>query len=132
MARARLVSGALVLSTVAYVVSVVPGVRSHPGYSTVWEVVVVSLVTACGTFLCIDRAVRQRAGRMPWVLIAVSFGCYATGSLVFSVWVQPLAHIPYPSVADVLWLLVYPFALAAVVLAARARFLGPAASMWLD
>ncbi|MDQ1618044.1 MAG: hypothetical protein QOE19_613 [Actinomycetota bacterium] len=124
--------GVVATATVAYTASVLPGVRPAPGHSWFWEVVVYNLVAWCATAMCIERAVRQPRDRATWALVGAGFGCYAVGTLVFSVWLQPMTQMPYPSVCDLLWLLFYPFVLAGIVLAVRARTMGSVASMWLD
>jgi diguanylate cyclase (GGDEF)-like protein len=93
---------------------------------------VYNVIALCAVALCVDRAVRSRTDRVTWALIATGFGCYAAGTLVFSLWLQPMPEMPYPSVADLLWLLFYPFVLAGIVMAVRARSAGSVASMWLD
>ena len=104
----------------------------QPGYSRLWEVGVYNLVLWCVLGLCVARAIRQPSDRVTWVLIATGIAGYAIGTLVFSVWLQPMAVIPYPSVSDALWLAFYPLALTGLGLAARRRIVGGTASLSLD
>jgi diguanylate cyclase (GGDEF)-like protein len=122
----------LVCATAAYTLSVLPGVRPQPGHSRLWEVLVYNTVASGAAVLCVRRATRHRAHRLTWGLIGAGAGCYAAGTLVFSLWLQPMEQMPYPSVSDLLWLLFYPFMLAGIVRAVRVRTAGSVASVWLD
>ena len=121
-----------VLGCGAYFASVVPGARSHSGYSPFWEDgVYVLVVLACG-LVCLLRAINGEADRVAWACIGTGLTSYGFGAVVFYTFLQNLDHIPYPSVSDGLWLMLYPLAIAGIGLMVRARTAGSVASMWLD
>jgi diguanylate cyclase (GGDEF)-like protein len=88
-----------------------------------------------GFFVCgvatLSRA-RVRVERAPWVLIGLGLVLYAAGCVYFNLVFGDDPSPPFPSVADALWLPLYPLAFAAVVLLARHRFQRVPANVWLD
>ena len=78
------------------------------------------------------RAVVRRANRAAWACLAAGLGLYALGYVVFVWIVEPSDAEPFPSVADALWLALYPFAYLALVLLLRARVSRWHRSLWLD
>ena len=79
--------------------------------------------------------VRGRAlGRpgLPWLVLGAGLLSYAAGNVWFN-----LVHVgdpspPFPSVADGLWLLLYPLAWTAMAMLVRQRYANVSASAWLD
>jgi len=124
---------ALVVATFgAYCLSVVPGVRAHPGLSIVWDVGVNAVVFLGAAAVCALRARSTRTDRRAWLFIAAGLTSYACGTLAFYGYFNRLSTVPYPSVSDGLWLLLYPMAIVGVGLLVRARMAGSVVSMWLD
>jgi len=121
--QVRLLRAVVIITCIAYVVSVLPGVRAEPGYSVVWEVGFFNVVEVGAATLVLLRAVTDPARRLAWGLLGLGLGSYALGTLYFSLYLQHLDEMPYPSLADGLWLTFYPFAFASVVVLARRELL---------
>lgn len=86
---------------------------------------------ACGvaTLLSVKRRPEERA---PWLLLGTGLVTYALGSVYFNLLFGDDASPPFPSLADVLWLALYPLACAAVALLVRNRLERVPAGVWLD
>jgi len=82
--------------------------------------------------LCLLRAIRVSAERLPWALLSAGMACFAAGDLYFTLVLEAREEIPYPSLADIGYLGFYPFAYAALALVARRRLPALKASLWLD
>jgi diguanylate cyclase (GGDEF)-like protein len=78
------------------------------------------------------RAAVAREERGAWLLIATGLEVYALGGVAYVGWVAHAASPPFPSIADWIWLGMYPFLLAGLVALLRARGLGSHLSVWLD
>ena len=78
------------------------------------------------------RVIRRPENRLAWGLIAAGLLVWASGDLVWAVWLNDLANPPYPSIADALYLLMYPAIYAALLMLMRAHFRHAGAAVWLD
>src|SRR5207302_3327574 len=65
--------------------------------------------------LVLLRAVRVARQRFAWSMVAVGLACFTVGALY--AWISALegVELPFPSVADLCWLLFFPFAYVAIV-----------------
>ncbi len=81
---------------------------------------------------CAWRALATREERGAWLLIAAGLAVYALGGVVYVGWVAHAASPPFPSLADWIWLGMYPFLLAGLAALVRARGLGSHLNIWLD
>lgn len=86
-------------------------------FFTVW---VYDALGFIGMVLCGWRAIRVPVDRVVWSLIALSFLCQVAGNAAYTVLYDPAGDIPFPSVADALWLGCYVPMTAALVLRIRA------------
>ncbi len=82
--------------------------------------------------LALLRVLGRRSDRLAWALITVGLAAWAGGDLVWTVWLEGLANPPYPSVADVLYLLMYPMIYAGLLLLIRGQFRHVGVAVWLD
>jgi diguanylate cyclase (GGDEF)-like protein len=89
-----------------------------------------AMVAACAG--CAARAALVSVERLPWALLAVAFALYVVGQVYWALWLEPRAEPPFPSLADGLWLALYPLAFAALVLVASGRLRGFHVGIWLD
>lgn len=129
----RRVTRLLVMSMpFAYALSVLPGVRSRPGFSVFWDAGVYTAVLLSSAFVCAVRARFAAKDRVAWLFIATGLASYSAGTLLFCTYSGRQAVVPYPSASDGLWLLLYPMVIIGVGLLARARMAGSVTSMWLD
>lgn len=132
MRALRVVRGAVVLGAVAYTVSVWPGLRTLIHIGPSWDVGLNIFVIFGSALICGLRAFRTVADRLAWTCIGIGLTSYAMGTLLFQAVLQFRSPIPYPSISDGLWLLLYPLAIVGMGLMVRARMAGSVASMWLD
>lgn len=109
----RVLRALLVVAVVAYTVSTVPGVRGGHGYDVPLDGWLNNGALALAAILVAVRAALVRADRAAWFCVAAAIGLYAVGNVAYVGWVQYADPIPYPSVADVLWLAFYPIATSA-------------------
>jgi two-component system, cell cycle response regulator len=82
--------------------------------------------------ICAARAWTHRENRWAWGLIAFGLITWTGGDLVWTLWLNNVANPPYPSVADALYLGMYPSMYAALMLRMRAHRGRVHAAQWLD
>jgi diguanylate cyclase (GGDEF)-like protein len=87
-------------------------------------------------FLACGIAVLGRAGstgrRTTWLLVGAGLTLYAGGSVYFNLAFADVSSPPFPSIADWMWLSLYPLSFVAVAKLIRGRFKNPSAAVWLD
>ena len=93
---------------------------------------VIFIVFALSGAFCAWRAVAEAEERGAWLLIGIGLGFYAFGGVVFVTMVATAEAPPFPSLADWIWLAMYPFLLAGLLLLLRGHELGSHLSVWLD
>jgi hypothetical protein len=109
---------ALLLAFAVYAVSLLPGVRS-PGEEFGWSDDWLSNIVQVGSaLLCLATGWRRR--QRPWVAAGIGLTCWAVGDVYWLVALSDRDPIPYPSIADALYLAMYPGAYIAVVLLLKA------------
>jgi diguanylate cyclase len=116
----------------SFVVSTLPGVRPHPGYSLLLDGVLNNIAYAVAPILCLVRARRSTTMRSSWSALAIGLALYGGGNIYWTVLIRPLDPEPFPSVADGLWLSFYPLAFAALVMILRQHTEKFTLSLWLD
>jgi diguanylate cyclase (GGDEF)-like protein len=78
------------------------------------------------------RVLCRRENRLAWGLIASGLLVWAGGDLVWTVWLNDLSNPPYPSIADALYLSMYPAIYCGLLLLMRAHFRHAGFAVWLD
>jgi diguanylate cyclase (GGDEF)-like protein len=91
---------------------------------------------ACGAYVVAAGVVALRAFfvdeyRSGWVLLAVGLILYATGSVLWALWLEDEPSVPVPSLADAFWLSFYPVCFAGLVSLGR-RAKGATVGAWLE
>jgi diguanylate cyclase (GGDEF)-like protein len=82
---------------------------------------------------CFGRClVRRETQRLAWFLIGLALAMWATADIYYTLALQNLDEIPFPSLADAFYLAFYPPAYVALGLFVRARTHTFRASSWLD
>ena len=89
------------------------------------------LVVAAGIGILV-RVVLVRTERLAWSMIGVGALAWAAGDIYYLLAFSGSAEVPYPSIADGLYLSFYPLVYVGVVLLVRARVRRFHASQWLD
>ena len=82
--------------------------------------------------VCAARAWRRRGDRLTWGLITAALACWSIGDLLWTVWLDNLANPPFPSVADIFYLAMYPMLYVALMRLMRSRLRHAGAAQWLD
>jgi two-component system cell cycle response regulator len=82
--------------------------------------------------VCAARAISRREHRLAWSLMTVALAAWSLGDLLWAVWLDNLAAPPFPSPADGLYLLMYPFMYVALMALMRSRMKDAATAQWLD
>jgi len=94
------------------------------GYSLITDGVLGNAVLALPAIVCLIRAAVVPAQRLAFTLIGLAAAAFTAGNLTYIFHVQFLDPVPYPSLADVGYLLPYPLLLAAVVALAYPQLRG--------
>jgi diguanylate cyclase (GGDEF)-like protein len=83
--------------------------------------------------LVVLRAWRLSSKRAAWALFATGLSLYGLGNVLWSLWIEHLKDVPFPSICDALWLTLYPTFYVGIVLFSgfNGRRKAPA-GVWLD
>ncbi len=82
--------------------------------------------------VCAARVAQRREQRLAWTLMTLALVCWSVGDLLWAVWLDNLASPPFPSAADVTYLLMYPAMYGALMVLIRSRNRKAATAQWLD
>jgi diguanylate cyclase (GGDEF)-like protein len=123
--------GLMLVLLAAHLLTLVPTVHRAIDNAGSHEVVQNALYLLAGLVVA-ARAALVRQQRWAWGLLSIGLLSYAAANIVYTTYVIILTPEPFPSVADPLWLMFYPFAYASIGLLLRAHTKRWLASMWLD
>ncbi|HST85586.1 MAG TPA: bifunctional diguanylate cyclase/phosphodiesterase [Kineosporiaceae bacterium] len=107
----------LVLVSVLLVYLASFGFRSA-GYSLLIDGILGNAVLALPALACLVRAAVAAPQRLAFTLIGLAAAAFTVGNLIYIFDVQFISPVPYPSLADIGYLLPYPLLLAAVAVLA--------------
>jgi two-component system cell cycle response regulator len=82
--------------------------------------------------VCAARVLRTRDDRAAWALMTIGLLAWTGGDLLWTVWLNYVANPPVPSVADGLYLAMYPAVYVALMLLIRSRLRHVGVAQWLD
>ncbi|MDX6230046.1 MAG: diguanylate cyclase, partial [Frankiales bacterium] len=124
----------LVLVPLAFFVTTIPGVRSHPGYSLKMDGWLNNIAYMTAPLLCYVRLRNCTSYRHSWLALTAGLALYGLGNIYWTIFIRtlPVDAQPFPSIADYLWLAFYPCAFAALLLLLRERTDRLPLSLWLD
>ena len=94
----------LAIELVAFAISTVPGVRSHAGFDSPLDGWLQGSAYVTLAVLCALRPAIRPDQRRAWTWIAAALAARAVGVVLYLGFVRELDPVPYPSVADALWL----------------------------
>jgi two-component system cell cycle response regulator len=94
-----------------------------------WIYMAVEVAAVC---VCGARCLPHHEHRRAWGFMTLALTCWSVGDLLWAVWLDNLARPPFPSPADLSYLLMYPAMYAALMLMIRSRLKHAGASQWLD
>ncbi len=81
---------------------------------------------------CLIRATDYRRERAAWLLIGLAILCWGAAEVYWTAAIEDNASAPYPSPADVGYLVFYPLAYAGLVMLVRARAHEINWRLWMD
>jgi two-component system cell cycle response regulator len=82
--------------------------------------------------VCIVRGIVDRRERIAWILMGAAVSAWGVGDTIWTFTVANDPNPPFPSIADIGFLAVYPPAYIAIVLLLRSRAGALRSSLWLD
>ncbi len=125
---ARVVLGLGVLTEVSHALF---GLGGH-GIDSFVKDGVYTAVEFLAVLVCAAGALRHRENRLAWILLTVGLVAWTAGDFTWTVWLGDSANPPTPSIADWLYLAMYPVLYVAVMLLLRSRLRREGAAQWLD
>ncbi len=120
------------LIAVAFIISTLPGVRPHSGYSLLLDGVLNNLGYLAAPVVCFLRSRRSATFRASWRMLSLGLLLYGAGNVYWTLFIRPMAVQPFPSVADGFFLAFYPCAFVALTLLIREQSEKMPLSLWLD
>jgi two-component system cell cycle response regulator len=93
---------------------------------------VYSAIELIALAVCVARVLQRREQRLAWTLMTVSLACWTVGDMLWTVWLDQIAHPPVPSIADAFYLLMYPAMYGSLMSLLRSRTRQAVAAQWLD
>ena len=119
----------LVILALAEVINELFGIG---GPHSLYEVWFHNLVIAAAAALILARAGYEPSTRQAWITFGLAMVVWSIGSVAWSIVYGGRSHVPYPTFADILWLLWYPLMVAGMVYLIRFRVSGFELHRWLD
>jgi hypothetical protein len=102
------------------------------GPRELYEVWLHDLVLAAAAALVLARAVYAPSTRKAWAAFGTAMVIWCLGSVAWSIVYGGRAHPPYPTFADILWLLWYPLMAVGIVYLIRFRVRRFELHRWMD
>ncbi|MET0765085.1 MAG: bifunctional diguanylate cyclase/phosphodiesterase [Blastococcus sp.] len=135
MSRATPSSRLPIMVTLIALALFTTGVGSRPAgefWTTAYDLVLYNVVCVGATWVCFRAAWTSPTDRLAWIAMGLSQACNVAGNLVYTLVISRMADEPYPSLADVFYLVYFLPLYVALVALIRARVTRFHASMWLD
>ncbi|MDP9490664.1 MAG: diguanylate cyclase [Actinomycetota bacterium] len=89
------------------------------------------LLIAAALF-CLARAIVRTDDRLPWALVGLGLTSWVVGDLYYEIAFANVDEVPFPSIADAFYLLLYPLVFAGLGLLLRSRLQDLRADLWVD
>ncbi len=102
------------------------------GPSSLYQLWFHDIVLVVAAVLLLARAVFEPTARRAWLAFGLAMAVWSVGSISWSIVYGGQIRPPYPTFADVLWLLWYPLMVAGIVLLIRVRFQRFELHRWMD
>ena len=115
-----------------FLVSILPGVRPHPGYNLVLDGFLNNVAYELSALVCFVRARRAVLFVRSYSYLGTGLALYGAGNIFWTIFIRPQDPEPFPSAADALWLSFYVCAFIALWLIVREIAEDVPVSLWLD
>jgi hypothetical protein len=102
------------------------------GPEPLYETWIHDSVVVASAALCLARAASEPRERGAWLAFGVGLACWGAGTVLWDALYEGTASPPYPTVADVLWLLWYPFTALGMALLIRSHVSRFELHRWMD
>jgi hypothetical protein len=102
------------------------------GPSSLYQSWLHDLVLAAAAVLMLARAIFEPIARRAWLAFGVAMSVWCVGTIGWSLAYGGSANPPYPTFADVFWLLWYPLTVVGIVYLIRVRFHEFELHRWMD
>ena len=102
------------------------------GPTSLYHLWIHDIVLAAAAALMLARALYEPTARRAWLAFGLAMSVWCVGTILWSVVYGGQSRPPYPTFADVLWLLWYPLMVTGVVLLIRVRFQRFELHRWMD
>ena len=102
------------------------------GPPSLYELWFHDVVIAAAAVLILARAAYEPATRRAWLAIGLAMALWSVGTILWSLVYGGQTNVPYPSFADVFWLLWYPLIGAGIVALIRVRIPQFELHRWMD
>jgi two-component system, cell cycle response regulator len=125
------VSVALLGGVVVYVSLLLTDVGGS-GYDQLRDVFFYNALLVGAALFCLARPVFRTEARLPWVLVGLGLLAWVTGDLYYEIAFTNADEVPFPSLADGFYLLLYPFVYAGLALLLYSRLQDIRTDLWVD
>src|SRR6266508_1863836 len=133
LATSRTATGALLALTAALMLCAVEYTfHLSSGLNDVLNNWVYNNVMLAAGVACVARGILRERDRVAWILMGAAVCAWGIGDTIWTFTVANDPTPPFPSIADIGFLAVYPPAYAAIVLLLRSRTGTLRGSLWLD
>jgi two-component system, cell cycle response regulator len=133
--RSRLHPARLTLAIAAVLVAILALHYAGVGPAwPAWAEHLYEVIEVAAAACCLWRAAAHPRERIPWLVIGLGLVSYAAAELYYTFALQPMGedNIPYPSLADALYLGIYPFCFVGLLLLTRCRAGRLPWMLWVD
>ena len=125
------VSAALLAGVALYVALLVTDVGGS-GYSSVRDVFFYNALLIAASAFCLARAAFRTDMRLAWALVGLGLSAWVIGDQYYEIAFSNADEVPFPSVADAFYLLLYPLVYAGLALLLRSRLQDVRVDLWAD
>lgn len=130
--RPRIIDYALILLSALILFEAIEEVFRLGGPPWIYQTWVHDFVTLCASVLVILRAAYEPKTRGAWLAFGAAMLLWSVGSIGWSIAYEGKAVVPYPSFADVFWLLWYPLMALGIARLIRIRIKRFELHRWMD
>ncbi len=125
------VSVALLGGVAVYVALLLADVGGS-GYGRLRDVLFYNALLIAAALFCLARPLFRAEARLPWALVGLGLLAWVIGDLYYEIAFANADEVPFPSVADGFYLLLYPLVYAGLALLLYRRLQDIRTDLWVD